>query len=844
MALTELPIQQHLPTLTQRLVERNVILTAAPGAGKSTELLLYLLKHYPRQGKIVVLQPRRVVVRALAEYLANRLGESVGQRVGYQIRGERKISAETRLEFITEGILARRIQHDPELTNVSVLVFDEFHERNIHSDFGFALALDVQQALREDLRLLVMSATLLTDTILPLLQPAHVLEVEGRQFPITYHYNPITTQPLNTQQLSMIIVNALIEHTGDILVFLPGQREIEATLHTLQSKLSAFPTVKCLPLYGALGKAVQEQALAEPKEGQRKVILATNIAETSLTIEGVRVVIDTGLERQFNFSLALGTEKISTRQIAQDSAAQRAGRAGRTGPGVCYRLWPEEQQGRLPKARAAEILQRDISDLYLQALAWGCELRQLALPTAPTPNQCAHAREVLRAIGAIDEDGKLTQHGKAIARVPLNVRLAHMMCTLQTKLSAKPELLTVAAVVAQILDGSEVGQNVWLTDFLSSSTLGRLSQQLKAAERLCKTLGIQFQQNWLNAVSSEFVAEIVAMTFPDRVAKLMAGSEYKLANGKRAYFKAADNQRLPDWLAIAQMVMHTSGKLFISSAQPIDFNRLTELFNAQIQDSVEFGWDDKTQKLTLSQVQRLSHISITSQPIDGRDGDYATQIMHAWETVIQRNGIDWLPISEAGLILLNRMRWARLLCQRDALLPFPDMRNEALLADLKEWLLPHISAHRSRKSLANIDWSQLFQNQLDWPQLQWLERAIPTHFQLPSGDRLVIEYPPCPQYFDAQSQLPSISAPMQWLYGFEQSPSVAEGRLALQIELLSPARRVLQKTRDLATFWQSESYQQIKKEMRGRYPKHLWPDDPANTSATKVTKKRMQAQSQ
>ncbi|WP_164078321.1 ATP-dependent helicase HrpB [Alteromonas facilis] len=841
MIQESLPIAQHLTTIASELRSNNVILTAAPGAGKSTLLLRYLLLNFALEGKIIVLQPRRVVVRALAAYIAGSLGEEVGQRVGYQIKGERKVSAQTRLEFITEGILARRLQADPELSGTALIVFDEFHERSIHSDFGLALAIEVQQALREDLRLLIMSATLSTASLKPILPDATHIGVEGRQFPIEYHYRAIPTQPLSVQGLVSVILAAVTEHEGDALVFLPGKREIDDVLECVLGCLAEQgidQQVLCLPLYGALSKQQQQDALRPAPESKRKIILATNIAETSLTIDGVRIVVDSGLERSVTFSLASTVEKMQTRRISMASADQRAGRAGRTAPGVCYRLWSSEQNARLVKQSEPEICQRDVSDIMLQALSWGASLNDLPLLTQPSEGQLQYAIQVLKALTAIDEQGKLTAHGQAMANFPLDVRLAHMLLTMKGLHPDNSKALWTAACTAYVLSEGERFPSIWMNDIAHS----RLVSSNAAKHRIkhfLQLLDVSSKPQELSQMATEWIAQSIALTYPDRVAKRVNDTEYKLANGKRASLASDNTVVQTEWLAVAQLLMTASGKLLITLAHPIEWSCIEALFEAQLKQDEDIVWHASQQRFGLQQSMRLGDIKVNSQPM-GAEQIAQAELQQAWQKQIALKGIDWLPFSDAAVQTLNRIRIAKRVCTRQDLAPFPNVDAPSLLASLDSWLLPYVGDVLSYKALSGLDWSQLMLNLLDWQQQQWLDTHLPKRYHMPNGDTLSIAYPVIGDDNEQPIKAPLIAAPMQWFYGFQQSPTIAEGALTLQIELLSPAKRALQKTQDLAAFWGSEAYQQIKKEMKGRYPKHLWPDDPANTAPTKVTKKRMQ----
>lgn len=838
----QLPIVEHLNAITDKLHDGNVILSAAPGAGKSTALILHLLLNFKSRGKIVVLQPRRVVVRALAAFLAEQLGESVGDRVGYQIRGERKTSRHTRLEFITEGILANRFLSDPELSDTALLVFDEFHERNLHSDFGLALALEVQQALRDDLRLLIMSATMATDELARLLPEAELVSVDGRQYPIVYHYQPINCQPLDENGLVNIIVSACHTTEGDVLVFLSGQRDIERVKATLESHAAIVEQdISVYPLYGALSRQRQHQAVAPSIAGKRKIVLATNIAETSLTIDGISVVIDTGLEKVGQLDLRSGIERLVTRRISQASATQRAGRAGRTQNGVCYRLWDREHQQRMNERHPPEIVTRDIVDLQLQSAAWGSRLAELPLITQPTPAQLHASTAVLQALSAIDNNQRITAHGKRLAEAPLNIRLSHMLSAVQREHDGQHDWLCAAAFVGALLTEKPILRNGRVSDGL---VLLKDENHVvaKTYKRLLRYLGSDKTGTSIKVITPQQIAVCIAVAMPDWIAKWQSGLTYKLVNGKQVSLSEHYAGSPPEWLAIADLYAQHSGNIVISAYESLEAEWVHTYYKDSIEQKLTLNWLDDKKQFKLEQQLRLGKLAIKTQNADRQSlsrSERQSLLTKAWQGLIQRKGFEWLPIDDKAQQFIYRVETAKALKIKPPSDSLPAFDSATLIEELASWLLPFIGDKTRFSELMQLDWLTMLQSRLEWSSLQWLESVLPTKIELPSGDKLSLTYNPLQRDHSEPVIAPTVSARMQWFYGWSDTPSVAEGKLPLRVELLSPAHRPLQLTADLGAFWRSDSYRQIQKEMKGRYPKHLWPDDPANTAPTKVIKRKM-----
>lgn len=840
-----LPIHGFLETIQSALVSGDVILSAAPGAGKSTALLLHLLRVRRSKGKILVLQPRRVIVRALAAYLAAQLNEPVGKRVGYQVRGEHKTSREVQLEFITEGILARRLLKDPELSNVDVIVFDEFHERSLHADFGFALIREVQLALRNDLRLMVMSATLAAEDLQRALPEAQLIQVPGRQFAIDYRYRPIGLKPIQLNELVSVIVEALQQEQGDVLVFLPGQKEINRTIALLEKRLSTYTELAgatCMPLYGSLSKERQTRALKPSSSGERKIVLATNIAESSLTIDGTRIVIDTGLERVAELDLSTGIEFMRTQSISQASATQRAGRAGRTMAGVCYRTWSKEVQDRLRKQSEPEVLTRDVSDIALQALGWGSSLTELPLLTQPRQAQLDAAMGLLLQLGAVSDSQKLSSHGRALVDMPVNVRLANMLVRARSLQSDYPSLLLAAAAIAALLWDTSAPQNGVLREHIMNSLQSKDKRVIKSVSRYYKQLSCNIGPEQLTELSSADVAHALTLAFPDWLAKHLGDGQYKMANGKQAKLLNAERFGIPEWLVAADLFGSNQGVINITLAEPVAADELLNWCADDIMSEISFTWSNERKQFELRSIQQLGAIILSQAPVDKRLASETLnleQLRSAWSAIIRKQGLAWLPMSASTWQLIYRVQIATQLCTREDIGTFPNFSSAYLLNTLDKWLLPFIDSHLGLRQLGELDFNNCLKSLLNWDQQQWLDRELPTRITLPTEDRLQLEYSALNQHAEQKITAPKIAARMQWFYGLTETPTLAEGKLPIQVELLSPAMRPLQTTTDLGAFWYSESYRQIQKEMKGRYPKHLWPDDPANTAPTKVTKRKM-----
>lgn len=815
-----LPIESVLPDVVRNIALSNVILVAPPGAGKSTFLPLQLLAMSAFSEKtIIMLQPRRVAVRAIADYLASQLGESVGQTVGYKIRGEAKTSKQTRLLIVTEGLLARLIQTDPELPNIALVVFDEFHERNIHADLSLALCLDVQQTLREDLRLLVMSATLEAQGLRRLMPGAEFIQSEGKQFPVDTFYHPISNPYHLSNEVAALTKQLLDKHQGSILVFLPGARDInriyDLLVHSVDTNTQVFR------LYGALSKQQQVEALRVTKTGKRKIVLATNIAETSLTIDGISTVIDSGLEKTSRFNLKRGLSQLVQQSISQASSIQRQGRAGRLGPGQCYRLWAEEKQSRLAAHSNPEIFEQDICPILLTALVWGSQLQDLALLDLPSNAQIAQAQDLLRSLGALNHQNKLTNHGREMALLGCHPRLANMLLTSANKGNSATAL---ACLICAFLERES---SVDKSSSRLSNQLDALKQQPHhpvwlMAKQWARRLNVKgFSANI--QVDHELVALLVGFAFPDQIAKNRGKGRFLLMNGGGANLPAQDALLESQWLAIAQLQLGDKADAMIQLAEPIELDVIQQQFNSLLIEQDTLEWQEKEQKIIAKRVKRLGAIVLQSASVNHIDDEKYSEL---WLKLIKVKGIKSVLLGKKVRHWLGKVALARRLFGD----VWPDLSEVTLTDNLEQWLSPYLVNVKDWKTLQQLDWLEILKNQLDWSLQSQLLKLFPKQIKVPTGNQYTLDY--------ATDGTVNLAVKMQEMYGSTSTPTVADGKIPVTITLLSPAGRPLQKTQDLSGFWQG-SYKDVQKEMKGRYPKHFWPDDPAHAQPTNRVKSKM-----
>lgn len=809
------------------------MLTAETGSGKTTLLPLLLLDEpWLANRRILVLEPRRPAARMAAQRMAELLNESVGATVGYQVRFERRVSADTRIEVLTEGLFLRRVQDDPELTGVGLVVFDEFHERNLQGDLALALVLDVTRGLREDLRLLVMSASL-DPAPLCRLMPASSVHASGRQYPVSVQHDSRDVGLREAVPACLRLVSRALEETaGDVLVFLPGRREIQALIDALQ----VYPpgaALEVLPLFGELDSAAQDRVLRPKVRGPRRVIAATDIAETSLTIEGISAVVDSGLARRPLFDVGTGLTRLRTIRVSRASALQRAGRAGRLGPGRCYRAWSEARHARLDAAAAAEIAQADLAPVALEVAAWGADVGALSWPDAPPQAAWAAGLALLRALGAVHDNGALTARGRRMARFPAHPRLAHLLDS-----AASVEDQRLAADIAAILSerdplrrGNDAAAGVDLTarlDALSAfrrhrlsvssadvTALRRVDQAARQLRRLCKKPTAEVGGPWSAGTG-------LLLAYPDRVACRTAGNgrRYLLRSGRAALLPDGDRLSGSDCLVVAA-VDGGDREGRIDLAAPIDRDAIETTLGAQITSQRELRWDERLRDVVARRVQRLDAIILRDEAVALQADDPVLDV------VARRAG----EVGLEQLLVLPEDLMARveLIRRLDPAGDWPDCSQAGLTRTLPEWLAAWLPSGAGLRQVRKLDLSAVLTHFLGRARAQRLDKLLPVSIDTPAGTRRRIRYE-----VDAE---PVLALPMQEMFGEAIGPSLVNGRLPVVLHLLSPAGRPLQVTRDLAGFW-AGAYADVRKEMRGRYPKHHWPEDPASASATRSVKRR------
>lgn len=809
-----LPIRAVLPGLLDALREgSSAVLVAPPGAGKTTAVAPALLSEPWCGGEILLLSPRRLAARAAAERMAELAGERPGGTIGYATRLDSKRSARTRITVLTEGIFLNRIQADPELTGISAVLFDEVHERSLDSDFGLALALDAQAALRPDLRLVAMSATLDGARFAALMGGAPVIESEGRMHAVELVHLGRAAEKRIEDEMAAAIRRALAEAEGSLLAFLPGVAEIDRTAE----RLGGLPQgVDLHRLHGSLAPGEQRAAIAAPPSGRRKVVLATSIAETSLTLDGVRIVVDSGLARRPRYDRAAGITRLVTERASQAAVAQRAGRAGRQAPGRVYRLWEEGATAALPRFDPPEILEADLSSLVLDCALWGvADPRDLAWLDPPPAAAVEEARKRLRSLGALDADGRPTPHGKAIARLPLPPRLAHML--IEAEARGRGEIAAEAAVLLSErgLGGNDADLELRLRRWRADR-----GRRAEAARGLARRWLAMVRPSREPSAGAHEPGAVVALAFPDRLSRRRdsSGESWLSAGGRGFRLDPASPLARAEWLAVAEVSGTAAGARILSAAE-IGRAEVEALFGDRIETGATVEFDAATGGVTASHGRRLGAIRLSG----GRDSraDPAA-IEAALVEGVRANGLDLLPWSEAARSLRIRAAFAR---RFDPAIP--DLSDEALLARLEEWLPPLLAG---RRRLAEADPAALagtLEALLGWDAKKKVDRLAPARFETPAGSSHAIDY---------AGADPTVTVRVQALFGLDEHPAVAGGAVPLVLALTSPAGRPIQTTRNLPGFWRG-SWAEVAKEMRGRYPKHPWPDDPARADATLRTKK-------
>ena len=813
---TRLPIDDVLPACLDVLTtQSSAVLVAPPGAGKTTRVPLALLDASWREDKkILVLEPRRLAARGAATRMAATLGEAVGGTVGYRVRLGSKVSARTKIEVITEGIFTRMILDDPALSSVAAVLFDEFHERSLDVDLGLAFALDAQQALRPDLRILAMSATLDGARVAELLGQCPVIESEGRAYPIETRYR--SRDP--SRRLEDVIVEtvrvALANDQGSVLVFLPGQSEIKRTADLLREQINS-PSVEIAPLYGAMDPTEQDKAISPAPAGKRKIVLATSIAETSLTIEGVRIVIDSGLQRVPLYEPDLGLTRLETRRVSRASADQRRGRAGRTEPGICYRLWEEAATGALEPFSSPEILAADLSGLMLDCAEWGVtDPTRLAFLDPPPKPALTEARATLRALDALDHEGHITTTGRAIRALPLPPRLARMIVAAAERGAAQEAAELAALIVERGLGGTSADLTLRRDAFRRDR-----SRRAEDVRRLAKS--------WAATVTSRGSEEdlsagaLLALAFPDRIAKTRgAQGMFLMANGRAAGLEPHDPLARETYLAIGE-IAGSAANARILLAAPLTLPEIEGDYGSDIVTETAITFDREAAALRATRVRRLGALVLAEQRLPVPSTDKAAAML--------ARGLASLGIERWPLSKTTRQWRDRVLFLRRTDPDWPDLSDDALKKTVEIWLAPYLFGKTGLNDLNDDLFHEAMMSLLDWTLQQRVEAEAPAFFTAPTGNRHAIDY--------EAEEGPVLAIRVQELFGLETHPSVAKGQIPLVLHLLSPAHRPIQITRDLPGFWRG-SWAAVKSEMKGRYPKHVWPDDPAKAQPTARAKPR------
>ncbi|HTL80117.1 MAG TPA: ATP-dependent helicase HrpB, partial [Bacteroidia bacterium] len=833
---TQLPIEEVIPGLKEKLIGSNtVILQAPPGAGKSTFLPLQLLNESWLKGKkILMLEPRRLAARTVAARLASLLEEEVGETIGYRIRFEKKVSDKTKLEILTEGILTRMLQDDNSLENIGLIIFDEFHERSIHADLALAICREIQSVLRNDLRILIMSATLDGEKLSSLLNNAPIITSKGRQHPITFHYTGNDEQTPIHLQVSRIIRRALSENKGDILAFLPGAGEISRVAEDLDKEKVNGNVV---PLFGDLSIQKQQEAIMPDKYGNRKIVLATSIAETSLTIEGITVVVDCGYSRVPRFDPASGLTKLQTIRVTKDAADQRAGRAGRLGPGVCYRLWTEGYNHHLIPHRSPEIEESDLASLVLEVAKWNSgNIFEMAWITPPPRGAVAQAKELLGEIGAFEND-RITEKGKAILKFPAHPRIANMI--LSAEENGKGELAADIAALLEERDPLERGKSVDLALRIELLNKWRKKERVNADSRRLEQIN-RSAENWKRllknknnkAFSHYDCGELIAHIFPERVAKKIGPNKYRLANGKVGVIPENDELTHEEYIAVANLDAGQKGEAKIFLAAALDENVLRDIaVKKRISE-----WDEKKGELNVSTEWRVGEIILQRTPEKNIPAEERIPLLIEAIKKDPQGMLRWNnEFREMQKRVMSLRKWNAVTsgasvtssASRDE---FPDLSDEHLIATMEEWLSPYLENVRRKEDMLKIDLYAIHFSSILYQLQKMIDELAPEKIEVPSGSFIRLEY-----FSDGKT--PVLAVRLQELFGMLQTPAINNGKMKLMIHLLSPAYRPVQVTQDLESFWKN-TYTDVRKDLRSRYPKHSWPEDPYTAKAVRGVKRK------
>jgi len=841
MTMPKLPIECLIPELCQAL-ERcpAAILTAPPGSGKTTIAPLKLMKQSWLNGQsIIMLQPRRLAAKTSAQWMAKLLGETVGERVGYRVRLESKVSSRTRIEVVTEGVLTRRLQRDPELEGVGLVIFDEFHERSLQADLGLALCLDIQQGLREDLKLLLMSATMDSRLVANLLGNCPVIDGAGRSYPVEIQYIAERREQNRVQQAVRGVKVALQEQQSDILLFLPGVGEIKQTVAQLQP-LEVCKNIVLAPLYGELSRQAQAAALLPDKSGRRRVVLATSIAETSLTIEGIHTVVDAGWSRLPRFYPNSGLTRLETVRVSLASADQRAGRAGRLAPGHCYRLWAESTNSRLLAQQRPEILEADLSQLVLELACWGvsepAQLRWLDLPPKGAFEQ---AVDLLQMLGALDPQRRVTASGRLMSALPLHPRLAHMLLFAVDAGAAKLgcDLAAIASEKELIKRDLSSERTVDVEPRLMLLNLwreqgDRAASAAGADAAACRQVD-RVSRQWLRMLDGRersteqhwSAGALLAQAYPDRIAQRRSNQSscYLLSGGRGVRLAASDPLNCATYLAVANLdAGHAEGVIYL--AAEIDLQRLQQVLPAQIKQRQKVTWDKDRAAVEAVSEEQIGSIVLSSHPLTDPDPEAVLGMMLVG---IDQMGLSALPWSDDIRSWQNRLlslkKW-----QPEA--DWPDLSDAWLTAHLDEWLAPYLSRISRREHLKRLDLLSIFKELLGWAACRRVDQLAPTHLETPSGSRRRLTY-------STEGLPPILAVRLQEMFGLADTPTICNGKVPVILHLLSPAQRPVQVTQDLKGFW-LRTYPEVKRELKGRYPKHYWPEDPWDATPTARVKPR------
>lgn len=830
---SDLPIVSSIPDIKTKLCQHKlVILQASPGAGKSTLLPIHLLNETWLSGKkIIMLEPRRLAARSVANRMADNLNEPIGKTIGYRIRFENCTGKDTRIEVVTEGILTRMLQTDSTLEDVGLVIFDEFHERSLHADLALVLCRQVQQLLRDDLRILIMSATIDGRNLSALLDNAPVVTCQGRQYPVSIGYLAVDTREPIHVLMARAISKALAENKGDILAFLPGAGEINRTRQLLEEQ---DINAAIHPLYGELSFQKQQEAIMPNKQGRRKVVLATSIAETSLTIEGIAIVIDSGFSRVSRYDQGAGLSRLETIRVNKSAADQRAGRAGRLGPGTCYRLWVQETHQYLYEHHRPEILDADLSSLFLELSMWGIkDINELDWITQPSVAAVKQAKELLQQLDAIDENG-ISERGKEILKLPTHPRLAHML--IEAKAADKKENTTkytvIAADMAALLDsrdvlpkeaGADLGLRIRELRLWRNKERGNADRNmLENIERLAASWRKMLNAQIDNTFPEESgIGKLLAAAYPERIAKRISkeGARYRMANGRIAKLLPHDPLANEEWLVIAHLDAGSNeGKIFLAAT--IDPDDIMHL--AKEREVVE--WNTEKGLIVAVKEKYIGNISILSRPLENIADEKRTQLIC---NAIRVQGLNMLNWTE------QNTQWQMRLLSVRAWRPeenWPDVSNEKLLSTLEEWLAPYLTGINKRTELQKLNMETILSGFLSWELNTRLQNLAPDSLKVPSGSFIKLKY-------FADGTIPEMAVRLQEVFGLHETPAINEGRTKVLLHLLSPAYRPVQVTQDLKSFW-DKAYTEVRKELRVRYLKHYWPEDPWNAEAVKGVKKK------